>query len=241
MLTATGNVRARSRASVPLPLRNTGRSAPGTMWLTHTSLATVLMVLFASVSYPQTPTTTRDREAPDFRVEVWGYIVADFSTRVWAYFELRSKLEKGLPALTVTEDPAQIRSAELALAKKIRVARAGAKQGEIFTPAISVEFRKVLLLEMNANIWTTIMDENPGDFSHDINDTYPKRKPLSTMPFNILVRLPRLPEDIEYRFVGRHLILHDTRANVILDRIPCAIQCSDCIELAIALKQRTCE
>jgi hypothetical protein len=90
---------------------------------------------------------------------------------VWAYFELRSKLEKGLPALTVTEDPAQIRSAELALAKKIRVARAGAKQGEIFTPAISVEFRKVLLLEMNANIWTTIMDENPGDFSHDITDT----------------------------------------------------------------------
>ena len=239
MLTATTNVRARTM--VPSPLRNTGRAAPGTIWLQHISIATVLMVLFASVCYPQTPTTTRDREAPDFTVEVWGYIVADFSARVWTYFELRSTLEKGLPALTVTDDPAEIRSAELALAQKIRVARAGAKQGEIFTPAISVEFRKVLLLEMNANIWTTIMDENPGDFSHDINDTYPKRKPLSTMPFDILVRLPRLPEDIEYRFVGRHLILHDTRANVILDRIPCAIQCSDCIELAIALKQRTCE
>jgi hypothetical protein len=239
MLTATENVQARSR--VPLPLRNTGRPAPGAMCLKHTSLATVLMVLFASVSYPQTPTTTRDGEAPDFRVEVWGYILADFSTRVWTYSELRSTLEKGLPALTVTDDPAQIRSAELALAKKIRVARAGAKQGEIFTPTISVEFRKVLLLEMNANIWTTIMDDNPGDFSYDINDTYPKRRPLSTMPFNILVRLPRLPEDIEYRFVGRHLILHDTRANVILDRIPCAIQCSGCIELAIALKLRTCE
>jgi len=239
MLTATENVQARSR--VPLPLRNTGRAAPGTIWLQHISIATVLMVLFASVCYPQPPTTTRDREVPDFTVEVWGYIVADFSARVWTYFELRSKLEKGLPALTVTDDPAEIRSAELALAKKIRVARAGAKQGEIFTPAISVEFRKVLLLEMNANIWATIMDENPGDFSYDINDTYPKRKPLSTMPFDILVRLPRLPEDIEYRFVGRHLILHDTRANVILDRLPCAIQCSDCNELSIALKQRTCE
>ena len=125
MLTATENVQARSR--VPLPLRNTGRPAPGTMWLKHTSLATVLMVLFASVSYQQTPTTTRDRESPDFTVEVWGYIVADFSARVWTYFELRSKLEKGLPALTVTDDPAEIRSAELALAQKIRVARAGAK------------------------------------------------------------------------------------------------------------------
>jgi hypothetical protein len=239
MLTATTNVRART--IVPSPLRNTGRAAPGTIWLQHISIATVLMVLFASVCYPQTPTTTRDREAPDFTVEVWGYIVADFSARVWTYFELRSTLEKGLPALTVTDDPAEIRSAELALAQKIRVARAGAKQGEIFTPAISVEFRKVLLLEMNANIWATIMDENPGEFSYDINDTYPKRKPLSTMPFDILVRLPRLPEDIEYRFVGRHLILHDTRANVILDRLPCAIQCSDCNELSIALKQRTCE
>ena len=239
MLTATPNVRARTM--VPSPLRNTGRAAPGTISPQHISIATVLMVLFASVCYPQTPTTTRDREAPDFRVEAWGYIVADFSTRVWTYFELRSTLEKGLPALTVTDDPAEIRSAELALAQKIRVARAGAKQGEIFTPAISVEFRKVLLLEMNANIWATIMDENPGEFSYDINDTYPKRKPLSTMPFDILVRLPRLPEDIEYRFVGRHLILHDTRANVILDRIPCAIQCSDCIELAIALKLRTCQ
>jgi hypothetical protein len=28
-----------------------------------------------------------------------------------------------------------------------------------------------------------------------------------------------------YRFVSRQLILHDTRANVILDRIPDAIEC----------------
>jgi len=116
MLTATTNVRARTM--VPSPLRNTGRAAPGTIWLQHISIATVLMVLFASVCYPQTPTTTRDREAPDFRVEVWGYIVADFSTRVWAYFELRSRLEKGPPALTVTEDPAQIRSAPNSLSQK---------------------------------------------------------------------------------------------------------------------------
>jgi hypothetical protein len=35
--------------------------------------------------------------------------------------------------------------------------------------------------------------------------------------------LPKLPDDIEYRFLGRHLVLHDTRANMILDRIPCAV------------------
>ena len=43
--------------------------------------------------------------------------------------ELYSRLEKGLPALTVTGDPAKIRSAELALAQKSRVAYAQGQTG----------------------------------------------------------------------------------------------------------------
>ena len=112
------------------------------MRLKHTSLAIALIVLFSSVGTPQTPTTNQGRVTPDFRVQVWGYIVADFSSRVWSYFELRSQLEKGLPALRVTDDPGEIRRAVRALAKRIRIARAEAKQGDIFTPIISVEFRK---------------------------------------------------------------------------------------------------
>ena len=102
------------------------------------------------------------------------------------------------------------------------------REGEIFTPTISVEFKKVLLLEMNANTWAAIMDDNPGEFSNQINGTYPEERPLSTVPPNVLAVLPRLPDDIQYRFVGRHLILLDTRASVILDRIPDAITCADC-------------
>jgi hypothetical protein len=128
----------------------------------------------------------------------------------------------------VTDDPTEIRRAVHALAKRIRVARAGAQEGEIFTPTISVEFKNVLLLEMNANTWAAVMDDNPGEFSNEINDTYPEERPLSTVPPNVLAVLPRLPDDIQYRFVGRHLILLDTRASVILDRIPYAIKCADC-------------
>ena len=105
------------------------------------------------------------------------------------------------------------------------------KQGEIFTPTISVEFRRILVLEMDATTWAAIMDDNPGEFSNQINGTYPEGKPLSTVPPNILAALPRLPDDIQYRFLGRHLILLDTRASVILDRIPYAIQRADCDEL----------
>ena len=71
------------------------------MGVRFTSLAIALIVSFASVGYAQPVTTSQNRETPDIRVQVWDYIVADFSTRVWNYFELRSKLEKGLPALTV--------------------------------------------------------------------------------------------------------------------------------------------
>jgi hypothetical protein len=152
--------------------------------------------------------------------------------RVWGYSELRSKLEKELPPLRVTDDPAEIRRAAHALAKGIRVARAGAHEGKIFTPPISVEFKKLLRLETNAHTCAAIMDDNPGEFSNQINGTYPEDRPLSTVPPNIPAVLPRLPDDIQYRFVGRHLILLDTRASVILDRIPYAITCANCEEVA---------
>ncbi len=81
---------------------------------------------------------------------------------------------------------------------------------------------------MNANTWAAIMDDQPGAFSNRINGTYPAKKPLSTVPPNVLAVLPRLPDDIQYRFVRRHLILLDTRAGVILERIPYAIWRTDC-------------
>ena len=81
---------------------------------------------------------------------------------------------------------------------------------------------------MDARTWAVIMDDNPGTFGHDIDGEYPDGKPLSTMPGVLLARLPELPDDIQFRFVGRDLILYDVRANTIIDRIPDAIRCSRC-------------
>ena len=209
-------------------MRNGHRWLRATLTLRHASLTFALTFLVASAGFSQTPTPPSSPEAPVFKVHVWGFVAADFSARIWRYSDLRSQLEKGLPRLTVTDDPRQIRSAQRALAKRIRVARASAKEGDIFTPAIGVEFREVLSLEMDAATWAAIMDDNPGEFANRINGTYPSKKPLSTVPPNILARLPRLPDDVQYRFLGRHLVLHDTRANLILDRIPYAIGCADC-------------
>src|SRR5688572_8594590 len=106
-------------------------------WLRHAWLAPALG-LFAVVSHAQTPAPNDGRQTPDFTIQVWGQAVTEFNARVSSYFELRNRLATGLPAPVVTDDPAEIRRAERALARKIRAARNGAKQGEIFTATISV-------------------------------------------------------------------------------------------------------
>ena len=40
------------------------------------------------------------------------------------------------------------------------------------------------------------------------------------MPPSLLLNLPKLPKELEYRFVGRELILRDIAANLIVDVIP---------------------
>jgi hypothetical protein len=200
----------------------------GTSSTTVAVWTALLVVVVVSAGYSQAPTISGNREIPDVAVQSWPRNVEDFNTRVWTYFELRGTLQKGLIALTITDDPVKIEKAESDLAGRLRAARPGAAQGDFFTPAIEREFKKALIFEMSASTWAGIMDDNPGEFQQEVNDTYDRSKAVSTVPPNILALLPTLPDDIQYRFVGRHLILHDTRANVIIDRIPYAIACADC-------------
>ena len=85
-----------------------------------------LVALLASPSGTQIVAGLQEVDTPTFRVQVWGYIVADFSTRVQSYFDLRSKLEDSLPRPTVTDDVAEIRKVRRTLAKAIQAARHGA-------------------------------------------------------------------------------------------------------------------
>jgi hypothetical protein len=196
--------------------------------LKRAAAVTALIVCFAAAGYAQTPSTSGRPDTPNFRVHVWGNVAADFSARIWSYYELRSELEREVPALVVTDDPAEIGRAVCALARRIQVARADARHGDIFTPAVSDAFRKALIFAVNTDTWEAIMDDNPGAFSTQVNGTYPYNEPLSTVPTSVLAVLPTLPDAIQYRFLGRDLILLDTRANLIVDRLPHAIRCVRC-------------
>lgn len=192
----------------------------------YTSLAMVSLAVIASAEHSQASGARQERITADYRVLAWGQLVGDFDTRVAAYLDLRRELEKVLPPMALTDDPGQIRAAVRTLAKRIRTARAEAREGDIFTPAISCEFRRALLTVARANTCAAIMDDNPGGFSTHINDSYPEGKPFSTVPANVLSALPRLPKGIHYGFLGSDLFLLDERAAVILDRIRSAIPCA---------------
>ena len=189
-------------------------------------IVAALVLALAGAGAAQSPGQTKPApKTPDFKVDVAGDLVADFHARITAYAKLRAALEEGLPKLAVTDNPTEISIAEAALAVRIRNARAGAGRGAIFSRSIRAAFRQLLRLETNPNTCAAVLDENPGKFSYRINGAYPKTKSLSTVPPGILAALPRLPADVNYRFIDRDLILHDTRANVILDRIEDAIRC----------------
>ena len=187
---------------------------------------TVLMIVLSRSAVAQQPSQPQPAApAVEFNVEVLGSKVAEFTMKMDAYSALRRSLEVGLPPLAVTDNPSDIVRAENLLAERIRRARAGTSRGDIFTEETRRAFRQLLRPVTNAGTCEAIRDDNPGEFSYKVNATYPKDRPLSTVPPSILEVLPRLPEDVWYRFLRRDLILHDSRANVILDRIDDAIRC----------------
>ena len=57
-----------------------------------------------------------------------------------------------------------------------------------------------------------------------VNATYPPDTPLPSTPPQVLMNLPKLPEQLEYRIVGKNLIIRDVEANIIVDFVPNAIQ-----------------
>jgi hypothetical protein len=151
----------------------------------------------------------------------------DFEKRISDYVKLENNLAKGNPVNQPTDTPHLIIERQHELARKIREARAKARQGDIFTPAISKEFKRLLGLAMaggnNVGIQKSLAHSEPVHLALHVNETYPADVPLQSTPPTILINLPRLPPELEYRIDGHALVLRDTGANMVIDLIPHAI------------------
>jgi hypothetical protein len=143
-----------------------------------------------------------------------------FHDRADAYLAVHKKVAGELPPLKETDNPQKIADREMLLGQSIAKARASARPGEIFgeiaprvTSLVRADLahrsradRKALFAEMPAQVPTL-----------KVNAVYPPAVPLITFPPTLLQSLPPLPEGLEYRFYGRHLILRDVKANIVAD------------------------
>lgn len=152
---------------------------------------------------------------------------ASFDARLKDYVELHSKLEQSLPPLPKETNPTVIDRHQRALEKLLKEHRKDARRGDIFTPDGEQMIRRILGQVFKgsegAKLKATIMDENPSTVKLAVNARYPDEVPLSTMPPQVLAMLPKLPDHLEYRFIGHRLILLDVHAHTVADYIENAL------------------
>ena len=154
--------------------------------------------------------------------------VATFEKRVKEYVKLRNQVKEKLP-IKISKDstPEQIHAYMTSFEDAVRAARSGAKRGEIFVPEVSTYIRNVLREEFKgrdkAELRKTILQAETAGVPVRVNYPYPEQKEFTEMPPTLLLKLPQLPQEIRYRFVGANLLLVDRENNVIVDYMPNAL------------------
>jgi hypothetical protein len=177
---------------------------------------------------------------PPQTVEMDAETLEKFREEIHEYVKLRKSALTQVPAVAPKSSPEQLTARQRALTQAIVKYRKGKKRGNIFKPEVEAAIRRTLQREFTGPDGPALMNEirsgNPrlegNPRSQDptqetmpavrlaVNAVYPDAAPFSSVPPSLLLKLPLLPEEVRYRFVGRTLILRDTEANVILDFIP---------------------
>ncbi len=184
--------------------------------------------------------TSKESIVPPQTVEMDAETLRKFQHEVEEYVELRQAALKTTPPIDARSTPAEIEAHQKALTRAIMEYRTGAKRGDIFKPGVEAAIRRTLHREFTSAEGPALMqgikqgnpkvegNPTPKDPSKEVkppvtiavNALYPDSAPFSSVPPSLLLKLPLLPEQVRYRFIGRALILRDTEANVILDYIP---------------------
>jgi len=150
-------------------------------------------------------------------------LVQDFEKRVAGYLQLRKSIESNLTKLRSTPSQEKISHHETELRHAVREARKNAGPGDIFTPGIAAEIRRLIGIAMQPSdgnhIAQSLRHAEPVQLHLEINERYPESVPLQSTPPSLLENLPPLPAEIEYRITGTDLVLLDAKANLIVDII----------------------
>lgn len=161
--------------------------------------------------------------AQESPVNPFAQEMVDFRARVNDYMKLRDKATANLPDLEETKDPAKISAREKALGQAIAAARQTAKSGDVFGPEMSKYLRTILAEDWKSRSPAdrkALFEEIPPNLKLTVNQVYPTTIPLVTLPAKLLMKLPMLPEALEYRLVDHYFLLRDRDANLVIDVLP---------------------
>ena len=162
--------------------------------------------------------------------------MTQFINRVYDYVELHRQAAAGIEQ-PLCSDPEELGRQADALANAIRIARPRVKEGDIFTMAASEMFRtKIEALVRRRNFDVAAFLARHGGTADEMDvhvfGTLPWRTHLALMP--IIRELPDLPPELEYEFVGRHLVLVDIGANMVVDVLRDALPLAPTVPLPSA-------
>lgn len=161
------------------------------------------------------------------RVNQQAAIVADFQKRIESYMKLHKAAAGQLPALKSTASQAKILEYQHTLATRIVAARPHATRGEIFTRPIAAEFRRLIRTTMTGSragrIRSSLQRGASVKSNVEVNHPYPAVIPVETTPPSLLLNLPKLPTELEYRVVNHDLVLHDVKADLVVDFVTEAV------------------
>jgi hypothetical protein len=149
--------------------------------------------------------------------------LARFRMALDEYVALRQSARSTLPAPPAQADPAHVNSYERSFEKILVASRGNAKPGQVFVPEVQPLIRRICRTVLTGpdgpQLVADIREEEAPRTVARVNERYPDDVPLSSVPSALLESLPRLPEVLEYRFLGDDLILLDSGARVIVDVI----------------------
>jgi hypothetical protein len=150
-----------------------------------------------------------------------------FKKEVQAYVDIHRAVEAQLPNLPTEATIQQIDQRQRAMLTAMAAARAKAQRGDLFKPAMETTVRRMIAKLFDGiegrQLRESIMEDNPTTIKIEVNSRYPDTVPLATMPPEVLQALPKMPEELEYRFVGASLVIMDVHAHMIADFIPNAL------------------
>jgi hypothetical protein len=185
------------------------------------SLALAGVDILAQTRPPAARTAPPAPPAPQAAgVNAQGAATKAFLDRINEYVTFHNNVEKMVPALKETATPAEISQREAALGAALIKQRSNAKEGDFFIKEYQPYLREIIKADFAKRSLTdrkALVVELPKEVTVRVNMVYPTTLPLLTFPGNLLKALPELPKELEYRIVGRHLILRDVTGNVIVD------------------------